>query len=145
MDDKYSLNNLYDIVVPEQPPLWPLASEVWWLLLMLVVLVAVMVFQWRQAKKRNAYRLAGLALLQGADTVHDVSVILKRVALSAYPREQVASLYGEDWAGFLQQTYKRRNFSIITQSEMNQPADRKMIKLAASWIQHHRAPPSMSS
>lgn len=143
MDDRYSLNNLYDIVVPEQPPLWPLANEVWWLLALLAMVVAVVVFQRRQAKKRNAYRQAGLALLEGASTVHDVSVILKRVALVAYPREQVASLYGEEWAGFLQQTYKRRNFSIITQAETNQPADRKVMKLAASWIVHHRASSSM--
>ena len=142
MENKYSLNNLQDIVVPEQPPLWPLANELWWLLVLLLIIFAVIIFQWRQSKKRNAYRLMGLALLETTNTVHDVSVILKRVALAVYPREQVASLYGEEWASFLRRTYKRRDFSIITGAEPDQPVDRKIIKLAASWIQHHRVPRS---
>ena len=104
MDEKYSLTNLRDIVPPDAPPLWPLATEAWLLLLILASIAAIFIYQRRQAKKRDAYRRAGLALLDGVSTVHDVSVVLKRVALAAYPREQVASLYGEDWSTFLCQS-----------------------------------------
>ena len=68
------------------------------LLAILASIAFILIYQRRQARKRDAYRRAGLALLDGVSTVHDVSVVLKRVALAAYPREQVASLYGEDWA-----------------------------------------------
>ena len=138
MDEKYSLNNLRDIVPPDAPPLWPLATEAWLLLLMLASSAIILIYQRRQAKKRNAYRRAGLALLDGVRTVHDVSVVLKRVALAAYPREQVASLYGEDWATFLRQTCQPRDYSLILRANPDDPAGREVIELAGGWIRHHR-------
>jgi len=138
MDEKYSLNNLRDIVPPDAPPLWPLATEAWLLLLMLASSAIILIYQRRQAKKRNAYRRAGLALLDGVSTVHDVSVVLKRVALAAYPREQVASLYGEDWATFLRQTCNRRDYSLILRANPDDQASRDAIQLAGDWIKHHR-------
>lgn len=63
--------------------------------------VAILVYQWRLRRQENAYRRAGLALLARAETAHEISVILIRVALAAFPREQAASLVGEDWRGFL--------------------------------------------
>jgi len=137
MDEKYSLGNLRDIVPPDAPPLWPLATEVWLLLIILLSAISIFIYHRRSTKKRNAYRHAGLTLLDSANTVHDVSVVLKRVALAAYPREQVASLYGEDWAAFLRQTY-RRDFTLITQANPDEPASRKVIRLAGGWIKHHR-------
>lgn len=140
MDNKYSLDNLRDITLPDPPPLWPPAGGVWLLLGIVLLAVGMFLYQRHRTKKRNAYRQAGLALLDGASTVHDVSVILKRVALVAFPREQVASLYGEDWANFLRQTYARRKFSRITQASAADPAKHKVIRLAAAWIKHHRVP-----
>lgn len=140
MDAKYSLNNLRDIMLPEPPSLWPPTPEVWLLLAIVVTAVIILVYQRRRVKKRNAYRHAGLLLLEDVSSVHDVSVILKRVALAVFPREQVASLYGEDWAAFLQLTYKRRDYSLIAQAEPDEPASRKVTRLAADWIRHHRVP-----
>ena len=139
MDEKYSLNNLRDIVPPDAPPLWPLATGAWLLLLMLASSAIILIYQRRQAKKRNAYRRAGLALLDGVRTVHDVSVVLKRVALAAYPREQVASLYGEDWATFLRQTCHPRDYSPVLQADPDDPASSEVIQIAGDWIKHHRA------
>jgi len=67
----------------------------------LIAGVAILVYQWRLRRQENAYRRAGLALLARAETAHEISVILIRVALAAFPREQAASLVGEDWRGFL--------------------------------------------
>lgn len=105
-----------------------------------IILLAagILLYQRRRAIKRNAYRRAGLALLKGAGSMHDVSVILKRVALAAFPREQVASLYGADWSDFLQQTCAGRDFSLIAQAEPDAAASRNVIRLATAWIRHHR-------
>jgi hypothetical protein len=138
MDEKYSLNNLRDIVPPEAPSLWPLATEAWLLLATLVSIAFILTCQRRQAKKRHAYRQAGLALLDAVSTAHDVSVVMKRVALAAYPRAQVASLYGEDWAAFLRQTGLDGDYSPVAQARPDEPASREVIQLADGWIRHHR-------
>lgn len=138
--DNYSLDKLRDIVVPEPPPLWPPAAEVWLLLSVAIAAVAIVVYQRRRQQRANVYRRAGLALLRDASTVHEISVILKRVALAAFPREQVASLYGEDWAAFLNQTCKRRDFSPLVRIASDTPTDKKTRRLAVTWIRHHRVP-----
>ena len=145
MDEKYSLNNLRDIVPPDAPPLWPLATEAWLLLVILASIAIILIYQRRQAEKSNAYRRAGLALLDDVSTVHDVSVVLKRVALAAYPREQVASLYGEDWATFLQQTGHRHDYSLVLRDNPDDQASRELIQLAGNWIKHHRLAKPLTS
>ena len=140
MDERYSLDNLRDIVVPEPPPLWPPAAEIWWLLAIFGLTLAILLFQWRRARSRNAYRRAGFALLDDAGTVHEISVILKRVALAAFPRDQVASLYGEDWGGFLQQTCPRCDFLPLVRAKPDTPASSEVRRLAGTWIRHHQVP-----
>lgn len=140
MDERHSLDRLRDIVVPEAPPIWPPAPEFWLLLFTLLFAVFIVVFQWRRARRANAYRRAGLALLPGADTVHEISVILKRVALAAFPREQVASLYGDEWLAFLRATGGRHDFQPLIELAPDTPADRATKRLAATWIRHHRIP-----
>ena len=99
--DPTSLDNLHGIVEPTALPLWwPLAPG-WWLLIAFV-LVAVAIAAWRTiaAYRKNAYRREALAAL---DTIapQQLPTLLKRVALSAYPRSEVASLTGSDWVAFL--------------------------------------------
>ena len=142
MDERYSLDKLRDIVVPEPPPLWPPAPEVWMLLVLVIAAGAILVYQRRRKRQANAYRRVGLSLLHQAGTVHEISVILKRVALAAFPREQVASLYGDEWAAFLSQTCGRRDFSPLIQVAPDTPVDNKAKRLAAAWIRHHRVTPT---
>jgi hypothetical protein len=141
MDDKYSLSNLRDIVIPEAPAILPLAPMLWWVLALVVLTVVILVLHWRRAYKRNAYRRAGLETLASAGTVHEVSVVLKRVALAAYPREQVASLYGEQWVAFLHQTCRRCDCSLLARARPEAAAS-GLIKQAVVWIRHHRPLPT---
>jgi hypothetical protein len=140
MDQRHSLDNLRDIVVPEPPPLWPPAPELWLLLAVAIAAVGILLYQRHRQRRDNAYRRAGLSLLQDAGTVQEILVILKRVALAAFPREQVASLYGEAWAAFLHQTCRRRDFSPLVQAPPDTTADKEARRLAATWIRHHRVP-----
>ena len=138
--EAFSLSKLRDIIVPDPPSFWPPAPGAW-LALAVITSVLLLVGRWGYvAWKRNAYRRAGVALLDTANTVHDVSVVLKRVALVAYPREQVAPLYGQDWVNFLNNTCSRSSFTPSAMSDAVAPAMPDLIELAATWIRYHQVP-----
>ena len=100
-NDPASLQNLHDIVVPPPVSFWPPAPG-WYLvagllLLLILVLLLRVVIRYR----RNAYRRAALAKLASASSLPQIATLLKRVALAAYPRTQVASLTGDAWLNWL--------------------------------------------
>ena len=132
--EQYSLSNLRDIVIPDPVPWWPIATGAWVLLAVVVCLGAIFTLHARRNWRRNAYRRAGLALLEDAETAYEISVILKRVALAAFPREQVASLYGEEWSAFLHRTCPQCEFSMLRR---DQPASEDLMKQSRTWITRH--------
>jgi len=114
-DDPTSLANLHDIVLPAPLPLWPPAPGWLWLLGMLAVVLVMALLRALIRRQRNHYRREALAELQRLETVGlqateygpqqqalaRVSVLLKRTALTAYPRAEVAELTGSKWFAFL--------------------------------------------
>jgi hypothetical protein len=130
----YSLSKLHDIVVPEPVSWWPPAPGVWVLLCLAAVVVIALAWRFLRSWRSNAYRRAGLALLADAGTAYDISVILKRVALAAFPREQVASLHGQDWAAFLNQTCTQCDFLKVLTDET---ASEKLMAQSRVWITRH--------
>lgn len=104
--------DLRDIHLPEQPGFWPPAPG-WWLLavVLLAALIAAGWSGWRAWRRRRRRRmlLAELERLRvesdrGPALAAAVSALLKRVALSRYPRVEVAPLSGEAWLTFLDRT-----------------------------------------
>lgn len=99
--DPTSLENLHGIVELEAVSLWwPLATG-WWVAIA-IALVAYLLGAWRanSQRRKNAYRRAALAELENGNAV-ELPTLLKRVALSAYPRTEVAGLTGDNWIAFL--------------------------------------------
>jgi len=139
-ENQYSLSNLRDIVIPDAPPYWPPASGVWVALGMVAAILLLVAWRLHVVRNRNAYRKAGLMLLGRAETAYDVSIVLKRVALAVFPREQVASLYGDDWAAFLHRTCPRSYFKALTSSDFGTEPGEGLLELASTWIRHHRVP-----
>ena len=104
---------LRDIHLPDGVSWW-LPAPGWWLLLIVMLLVIVLgVFLYRYRQQRRLHRAArqeleriSMAYAQNADTqqlVREVSIWLRRVCLSFYPRSEVAGLTGADWLAFLDQ------------------------------------------
>lgn len=101
---------LKDIHLPSDIIWWPPAPG-WWLLLLLVILSAVLgIYLYRRGKRRNAAKQARLYLSQlnqiqdePQTALKQLSQLLRRVAMSYFPREQVAGLHGEAWLAFLDQ------------------------------------------
>jgi hypothetical protein len=104
-----SLVELMDrLVEPPEPAPVPLVPETagWWVLAALALLLLGWAL-WRAARRRRAeaYRRAALAELEaaGGDPAA-TAAILRRAALAAYPRGEVAGRAGGDWVEFLHRT-----------------------------------------
>ncbi len=109
-----SLTNLRDIVEPAAITWWPPAPGMVLLGSLFLLWATVAALLWWRNWQRNAYRRAALHdLIAIGDQmrspqtrtagIRQLSVLLKRVALAAYPRAEVASLTGNKWIGFLDQ------------------------------------------
>jgi hypothetical protein len=137
-NDAYSLDKLRDIVVPDPPPFWPPAAGVWVVLGLAAAVILFAALRLHAARKRNAYRRAGLALLANARSSHAISVLLKRVALAAFPREKVASLYGRDWVVFLNGSCEHCDFATLINGSIGGGSDLEQLRDAAHrWIRFH--------
>ncbi|HAC35333.1 MAG TPA: DUF4381 domain-containing protein [Gammaproteobacteria bacterium] len=117
---------LRDIVLPEPVGWWPPAPG-WWLLALLTLLLLVFGcrFLLRQLQqRRQRQRLLKPALQQleqirrrfarSSDTtqlVSDLSMLIRRTALTRYPREQVAGLIGTAWLDWLDRSCAHANSS----------------------------------
>jgi hypothetical protein len=165
--DATSLANLHDIVSPPPVSWWPLA---WGWYLFAVLLLAGLAWglvRWWRWRRANRYRDLALAELDSlADAVADparrpgalaaLPVLLKRVALAAWPRGQVAGLSGEAWWRFLDGNASRgalgkaQGARLDCLSYAREPAAglsvkeaRGLAKAVRAWIRRHRGPENM--
>ena len=103
-EDPASLSRLHEIVPPEPVSFWPLTPG-WWVLLVLLLLAGTAVaVGFVRRHRAGAYRRAALAEAEKLEAVADFVALLKRTALSAWPRGEVASLGGDDWLDWLGRT-----------------------------------------
>lgn len=113
---------LRDIHFPPEPGFWPPAPG-WWLLALLLLGSCVCVYAWRRQRRRirrSALRVARNELDalhrcaetgDPAQTIRDLSVLLRRMAISLFPRHETAGLTGADWLRFLDRPFPERPFS----------------------------------
>jgi len=102
---------LRDIHLPEPVSWWPPAPG-WWLLAGLLILLAtsvLLMLRWHRRGRLGRSARSALERVFGDYRHHgdpqrllrELSVLLRRIALSYFPRTQVASLSGEAWLEFL--------------------------------------------
>ena len=117
------LAGLRDLHTPGMIESWPPAPGWWLLAAMTAALVAYGFFLLARYWRSNLYRreaLAELARLKTEWQMHGdnriwlaaLQSLLKRVALTGFPREEVASLTGEAWVQFLDRTSGSQEFSL---------------------------------
>ena len=148
--DPASLQNLHDIVVPQPVPFWPPAPG-WYVVLGLALLLVLrLVIRSVVRFRRNAYRRAALAELNtlpdSSAVAQQVAALLKRTALAAFPREQVASLTGSSWLDWLTETSGMQVpaavRSVLTDGIYGRASQQDLKDLrefAAEWIRRHRS------
>ncbi|WGL17649.1 DUF4381 domain-containing protein [Microbulbifer bruguierae] len=141
---------LAQLVPPPAPPavsMWPVTPAAKGLSALLLLLLLLLIWRQIQIYRANAYRRAALAeLVKSQDDPAQVAEILRRTALAAYPREQVAGLTGDDWLAFLNQSYPGNAFSGEVGRTLLQAPYRKaapaqsseLARTARDWIRRHR-------
>jgi len=156
------LADLADIAVPD-PVSWYPQTWGWWVLVGALV-VAALVFAVRRIRRyvANRYRRAALEELAALEATLDnesrraaalaeLAVLLKRTALGAWPRAEVASLSGRAWIDFLRRHGGRtdideRMAQFLDDTEYRpeslasvSPEDAQACAQAArGWIEGHR-------
>ncbi len=146
MADAGSLDRLHDLLTPGPTPWWPPAPG-WYVLGGIVLAVGIVwLVDWYRRYRRNLYRRQALAELRGQPTVTAIATVLKRTALSVFPRDRVAALHGEAWIAFLNQTCERSKFDHATGEQLNSgpfdprtpPPSQELLAAARAWITHHQ-------
>ena len=146
------LATLRDIHLPSPIGWWPLAPG--WCVLMVVSFV---VFSWLAVlvhrryidgrAKREAQRI--LSEYQKNNALHSANIasLLKRVALAYYPRVKIASLQGDAWIAFLNDTSHQLDFNQVRdelllfpyQSSVNCDVN-LLFNMASRWIRQRGKP-----
>jgi hypothetical protein len=152
MNEDYAGLNLVELLdllepIPEPEPVSMLPETQGWLwlgLLLLVLAVRVgrnVYRRWRS----NAYRRAALRAIASANNnPQKIAEILRRTALAAYPRDQVAGLTGEQWLTFLDRTGTAGSFTkepgrvLAVLPYKPYATSESLAPLAVHWIKSHK-------
>lgn len=150
----YVLGEFNEVVAPTAISWLPQTIGWLWVALGLLGLASYKGWKWLRHWHRNRYRGEALALLcelssqpERVTHVAEINRVLKRTALAAFPREQVAHLSGTPWVNFLNRQCEQALFEgrceilLAEGSYRTEIIDASAIgKLTAScqsWVQLH--------
>lgn len=155
------MSNLQEIGLPEPIP-WTPAAPGWYLLGALLLAAALRIgLRLLRRHRDRAYRREALAALAGLRpdppgasvgpaNLSELPRLLKRTALSAYPRSEVAGLSGDAWLSFLDRAYGGRGFTsgpgrllpdlsyAAGAGSIEPERVEALFTLAETWIRKHR-------
>lgn len=148
------LEHMHDIIAPSPVGWWPPAPGWWILTILLLAALFTLILALRQRRRRKAYRHAALSLLQDlqdcpeADLATEANRLLKRIALAAFPDDQLAinQAFGAPWVDWLNHHCRQPVFVGATATALAQggyqpntscPRDELLASLRR-WIREHR-------
>jgi hypothetical protein len=113
-DSQNLLSQLNDIIAPSPPSFWPLPA-IFWILLVVIstTLIGLFIIFKKYKKQHNKQKIVLKELQklqQSKATFIQLNQLLKGTALLYFPRQDVASLHGEQWFDFLQRESTERIF-----------------------------------
>jgi Ca-activated chloride channel family protein len=141
---------LIDIPLPTQVSLWPQTWEARTATVLLVLGTIAGLCWLAHRWYVNRYRRAALAELReieaGTGSAETLAALVRRTALAAFPRRQVAQMTGPAWLSFLDASYGGNEFSSGAGQGLEaayrpaQPDDRRaLVALVGKWIRTHHA------
>jgi Domain of unknown function (DUF4381) len=145
--DPASLANLRGLALPPPVSWWP-PQPGWWVLLAgLLCLGALGLLRCVKRYQANAYRRAALRELRNierrpaAGRAVPLAMLIKRVALVAYPRAEIAGSTGAAWAGFLAMPGNAaevlRRASLDRARPLSEDEAKAVLAATGRWIRRH--------
>ena len=156
------LTKLHDLMTPA-PVSYAPATVGWYIVAGLVILlIGWLVLRWIAHRRATRYRREALgeltrieSRLRGSDraaALIDLDVLVKRVALAAYPRVDVAALAGDAWLRFLDRSTGGRRFAsgdgrplgdlpyapIAARESLPADGAQRLVDAVRAWIREHR-------
>ena len=149
---------LRDIHLPPEIIAWPPALG-WWLLLALFILLVVVAFKWwgrrqpvyRKQVVRPALQELGRIEAEYAndpnEMIRQLSILLRRSAISLHGRHNAAGLTGTDWLEFLDQQQHGQVFSsrfaeVLTQQPYREQVAgdaSSLVAVVRDWLKQQEA------
>ena len=147
----FDSSQLHDIHLPQHVAWWPLGWG-WWIVIAVVLLIAgtLSYYYYRRWRYRTQhYALQTLQQIQQSqlmphEKIAALSILLRRIALSYYPRRQVAGLHGQAWLTFLAESAQLPQIKSATaqllicapyQNQLEREPD-ALFNLATLWIKN---------
>ncbi len=143
---------LKDIHLPETISWWPPAIG-WWLVAIIVPLVLFFLYWlYKRLTRKTAIKMAKktLAIIKQYDVkendkkLRELSILIRRVAISTSPRAETASLTGREWLAFLDQLVPGSHFSqgcgqllaeaAYRKNTPTEPEISQLISLCEDWL-----------
>jgi hypothetical protein len=142
---------MHDLARPE-PVTWFPQTVGWWVVLGWLLALGLLAASHAYLRwKRNRYRREALRLLDIIEASGDattagseIATTLKRAALVAYPRRDIASLHGAAWSDFLSTssdndaTVESAATDLASAAYRPDVDGRLLIEAARRWIEVHR-------
>lgn len=158
MDKMDSLAQLKDIHLSDPIGWWPLAPGWYGLMLVFIVAGIFLAFEIQRRRRHARPKNQALELLKNYRQQYEkekntqktsayVSELLRRVSLVYFPRNQVASLHGEEWIVFLNETSKQLDFRPVQSMLLESPFKTAesidltpLLDNVEEWIKQRRIP-----
>lgn len=147
-----TLPDLKDIHEPEAIGWWPPAIGWWILAVTIPLLIILLVWLYKRLTRKTALKTANKILAEikqdatrdNRQKLSELSMLVRRVAISVSPRATAAGLTGRQWLAFLDTSVKGRPFSAgigqlladgpYRKSPPTEPEICQLIDLCADWL-----------
>jgi len=125
------LADLRDIHLPETISNWPPAYGWWVLVALSITLLGLTCFYIIKSYQKSAYRRTALKLFENINTdyhqhknekrwLNDITKLLKRTCIIAYPKTSFSDLSGNEWLYFLDSKVNKKRNSKHSKNTKNQ-------------------------
>jgi len=153
-----SLSKLHDIITPDAIGFFPLASAWYSVILLCLALGFHVAFRYYKQYEKMQYKREALELLETlkktAETGTDKEMIVallslaKRVGMTAYGRENIATLSPDAWWEFVQEHSKAQISSALVgkierllyqdETDFSETDVKELFDLVTMWVKSHK-------